>query len=204
MFIVFVIYLLSFRPVPEVTIDSYLEKIEDSEIDTTELETMTEKFVSFKKATLLKARENIKGAQNQQRKEYDKRNNTGGYSFKLGQRVLRRNLRRDDRKGDWAQDPWLGPYTIVKFLKFKNKVKCVLRSVLTGKILKQKYSQKNLKPYHSRSTTKVPKLKPAHKKKHTRKVQDNEEDTEEEKDSQRKRKSVWETDESSEETPEVK
>ncbi|KAK3931459.1 Gypsy retrotransposon integrase-like protein 1, partial [Frankliniella fusca] len=106
--------------VPDVTLDAYLQTIDNWEtLDTVGLESMTEKFLNLKKNTLLKARENIKDAQNTQRKEYDRRNNASGPRFKVGQRVLRKNLRREDRKGDWCQEPWLGPYTIVKILEMK-------------------------------------------------------------------------------------
>ncbi|KAK3924427.1 Pol polyprotein, partial [Frankliniella fusca] len=51
--------------VPEVTLDSYLIKIEHAEsIDTSGLESITEKFVSFKQSRVLKSRENIKDVQN--------------------------------------------------------------------------------------------------------------------------------------------
>ncbi|KAK3929244.1 Sentrin-specific protease 3 [Frankliniella fusca] len=134
--------------VPDVTLESYLQAYEDSSLDTSTLETMAEKFFQLKQSTLLKARENIRDAQNTQKKEYDKRNNAGRKMYRVGQVVLRRNLRRDDRKGGWHQDPWLGPYTIVKILPSNS---CVLKNVVTGKLFKKAQRQKNLKIFHTKS-----------------------------------------------------
>ncbi|KAE8744233.1 hypothetical protein FOCC_FOCC009153, partial [Frankliniella occidentalis] len=167
-------FFLLFGQEPKLPVDVLIENTDEEEpfddneeenseyIATSELESVTDQFIKFKKNTLLKARENIRDAQNTQRKEYDRRNKAGQGRFKVVQRVLRRNLRRDDRKGGWALDRWLGPYIIIKMLKFGKQVKCVLRNVLTGRIYKTTQKQSNLTPYYSNYTHKT------HRKKSTK------------------------------------
>ncbi|KAK3917807.1 Gag-Pol polyprotein [Frankliniella fusca] len=133
----------------EVTIDNYLEKYEgkNSEDGLEDMHLVVERYIQLKTDVLVKARENIREAQNEQRKEYDKRNNARRDIFKPGQRVLLKNLRRDDRKGKWKHQAYTGPYTIVGITK---KNKCILRNILTGNTLKTTHRQGNLKTYHKR------------------------------------------------------
>ena len=56
--------------------------------------------------------------------------------------MLRRNNRREDRKGGKNEDPWLGPYVIFSntggIYKLRNK---------KGEVLKKAYNGCNLKLY---------------------------------------------------------
>jgi len=85
------------------------------------------------------AKQNINEAQKRQRLSYGKRHNTG-YIFKKNDKVLVRNLRRDDRKGGWKYVPWEGPYTIVSINKGDT---CTLKS--KDNILAKKQHLSNLK-----------------------------------------------------------
>ena len=59
-----------------------------------------------KRQVLSKARENMVKSKNRMKTEYVRRHG-GGTLFRVGDVVLRRNLRRDNRKGDWQQMPWV-------------------------------------------------------------------------------------------------
>lgn len=85
---------------------------------------------------------NIKEAQKRQRYSYDKKHNTGCH-FKEGDKVLARNLIRDDRKGGWRELPWKGPYEIVTIHSGNT---CILKTEFN--ILKKKFHLKNLKKYN--------------------------------------------------------
>ncbi|XP_022172073.1 uncharacterized protein LOC111034936 [Myzus persicae] len=93
------------------------------------------------------AKQNIGEAQKRQRLSYAKRNNTG-YIFKENDKVLVKNLRRDDRKGGWKYVPWEGPYTIVSINKGNT---CTLKS--KHKILAKKQHLSNLKYFKESSNT---------------------------------------------------
>lgn len=86
------------------------------------------------------AKINIVELQKRQRNSYAKRHRTG-FIFKKNDKVLVRNLKRDDRKGGWQNMPWLGPY-IIESVVGNN---CVLKS--GNKILKKKRNLCNLKPF---------------------------------------------------------
>lgn len=89
--------------------------------------------------------ENIQHAQNLQKVSYAKRHPLADSIFKVGDKVLLKNLRREDRKGGWALMPWIGPYTIHTIV---NNNLCVLKN--GDKILKTKHLLKNIKQYHER------------------------------------------------------
>lgn len=110
-----------------------------------ELKSSTNAFLEMRKNVLAKARENIKVAQDIQKKEYDKRYTTD-CQIKVGDKVLSRNLRRDDLKGDWRQQPYLGPYIAHSFDNGAFK----LQSIKTGQILKRSAIPRNLKLYIER------------------------------------------------------
>eukprot|EP00102_Acyrthosiphon_pisum_P021598 XP_016658808.1 PREDICTED: uncharacterized protein LOC107883393 isoform X2 [Acyrthosiphon pisum] len=99
------------------------------------------------------AKQNIGEAQKRQRLSYAKRHNTG-YIFKENDKVLVRNLRRDDRKGGWKYVPWEGPYTIVSINKGNT---CTLKS--KNKILAKKQHLSNLKYFKESSNTNIVDLK---------------------------------------------
>jgi len=79
---------------------------------------------------------------------YAKRHPRADSVFNVGDKVLLKNLRREERKGGWALMPWIGPYTIHEIT---NNNSCVLKN--GEKILKTKHLFKNLKQYHERKPT---------------------------------------------------
>jgi len=105
-----------------------------------------EKMINMRNVMENHAKQNIEEAQKRQRQSYTKRHNTG-YIFKENDKVLVRNLRRDDRKGGWKYVPWEGPYTIVSINKGNT---CTLKS--KHKILAKKHSS-NLKYFKESSNT---------------------------------------------------
>lgn len=58
------------------------------------------------------AKNNINEAQIRQHESYAKRHPKADIIFKPGDKVLLKNLKRCDRKGDWSAMPWLGPFII--------------------------------------------------------------------------------------------
>lgn len=68
--------------------------------------------------------------------------------FKVGDKVLLKNLRREDRKGGWALMPWIGPYIIHEII---NNNLCFLKN--GEKILKTKHLLKNIKKFHEPKPT---------------------------------------------------
>lgn len=86
---------------------------------------------------------NIMRAQELQKNNYAKRHLSSDSNFKIGDKVLLKNLRRSDRKGGWALQPWLGPYQILKIIN--NKL-CILKN--GDKILKTKQLLSNMKKYN--------------------------------------------------------
>ena len=85
----------------------------------------------------------IKSAQEKQKKQYAERKGITEYGFKIGDKVLRRNMQQKTRKGKKMEDRWLGPYTIVEI----TKTSCLLKNS-SDKILKQRINLSQLKPYH--------------------------------------------------------
>ncbi len=66
-----------------------------------------------KQAEIFKtADERIKLAQQKQKEQYKKRKGIVEYNFKIGNKVLRRNMLQKTRKGNKGEDRWLGPYVI--------------------------------------------------------------------------------------------
>jgi len=59
-----------------------------------------------------KAKLNITEAQLRQRESYAKRHLKSNTNFKPGDKIILKNLRRNDRKGGWSLMPWIGPFTI--------------------------------------------------------------------------------------------
>lgn len=93
------------------------------------------------------AKKNIEEAQKRQRYSYAKRHKTSkDYIFKKYDKVLVRNLIRDDRKGGWRNMPWVGPY-IIETINSGNT--CTLKS--GDRILKKKQNLSNLKIFKEKS-----------------------------------------------------
>lgn len=84
--------------------------------------------------------------------EYDKRQG-GATLFQLGDIVKKRNKRRDDRKGDWEQFSWRGPYIII----FVKDGAYYLEDKLTGEQLTQGVAASNLEKYNVRRDDLMPK-----------------------------------------------
>lgn len=59
-----------------------------------------------------KAKLNITEAQLRQRESYAKRHLKSNTNFKPGDKIILKNLRRNDRKGGWSLMPWIGHFTI--------------------------------------------------------------------------------------------
>jgi hypothetical protein len=90
-----------------------------------------------------KAAANIQRAQKIQKAQYDKRHGVGDHSFSVGDCVLLRNQRKDDRKGGKLEFTWRGPYTIARI--FENGT-CSLSNE-AGSTLKTKHNVALLKKY---------------------------------------------------------
>jgi len=90
--------------------------------------------------------ENILDAQVKQKSSYAKRYPQSDSTFKKGDEVLLKNLRREDRKGGWVFMPWIGPFILNYIL---DKKKCILSRGKT--VLKTKQLISNIKKYY-RST----------------------------------------------------
>ena len=72
-----------------------------------------------------------------------------GCNFAVNDKVLKRNSRKDSRKGDRLPADWLGPYEIKEITP---KGVCVL-SNKDGIILKTKTNSCHLKPYVQRASS---------------------------------------------------
>lgn len=67
---------------------------------------MKNKMLLFLDKLQEKIETNILDAQFSQRKSYAKRHPLSDNTFRVGDKVLVKNLRRDDRKGGWVSMPW--------------------------------------------------------------------------------------------------
>ena len=91
------------------------------------------------------AKTNITKAQDRQKASYKARH-TAKYTVKTGDKVLLRNMKRDDRKGGKVSKPWLGPYKCLEI--FENNT-CRIEAG-NGTELKKRYNIKHLCKYHER------------------------------------------------------
>ena len=94
------------------------------------------------KSIFLKTEIAIKAAQDKQKQQYAQRKGIAEYGFKIGDKVLRRNMQQKTKKGKKMEDRWLGPYIIVEI----SKTSCLLKNK-SDKILKQRINICQLKPY---------------------------------------------------------
>ena len=99
--------------------------------------------IEKQKVIFPKADNNIKVAQNKQKELYTRRKGIVEYNFKIGDKVLRRNMQQLTKKGKKMEDRWLGPYLIVEI----SKTSCLLKNRL-GKVLKQRVNLCQLKPFN--------------------------------------------------------
>ena len=100
--------------------------------------------LSVKEQVFSSAATNISKAQERQKLDYDRRH-IFKTEYKPGDKVLCKNLRRDDRKGGWKEAAWKGPY-VIKEVHTNNSV------TLLGKnhqALRKKIPVANLNRYNS-------------------------------------------------------
>ncbi len=88
------------------------------------------------------ADERIQEAQRKQQEQYRKRKGVVDYKFKIGDKVLRRNMRQKTRKGSKGEDRWLGPYVIIEL----SATSCLLKNE-HEKVLKTRIGLSQLKPF---------------------------------------------------------
>lgn len=91
------------------------------------------------------ASENIEKAQKKQKTNYDNRHQSFSIDICVGDEVLLRYNKRNDRKGGKFCFKWLGPYLV------SDMTKAGLATLQTenGHLLKKKYNKMLLKPYNT-------------------------------------------------------
>lgn len=107
-----------------------------------EIEDLVAKMTAKQKSIFEVASENIKKAQEKQIEQYRKRKGIISHHIKIGDNVLRRNMKQKTRKGSKDEDRWLGPFEVVQI----SKTTCVLKNK-EGKQLKTRVNINQLKPY---------------------------------------------------------
>jgi hypothetical protein len=90
-----------------------------------------------------KVEQNISQAQQKQKRDYDRRHQSSNV-ISVGDKVLLKNNKRNDRKGGKFTFKWLGPF-VVKALSPKGLA--TLQNLKSGKALKNKYNKVQLKHY---------------------------------------------------------
>jgi CRISPR/Cas system-associated endoribonuclease Cas2 len=115
-----------------------------TEFDEDYVRNVSDVMSSIRRTVSCDAETNIKRAQERQRTSYNRRHSCK-YKYQVGDKVLVRNLKRDDRKGGKSKNPWIGPYVISDI---SNNNTCALTSE-AGQ-LKSKQHLCNLKPFYER------------------------------------------------------
>jgi hypothetical protein len=118
--------------------------VSDQEFDEVYVRHVVDVMTKIRHAVSVSVAASIDHAQVKQCEAYNKRHEVT-YTFKLGDKVLLRNLKRADRKGGKCKSPWLGPYTIKSVY---NNNTCQLNGP-NGE-LKCKQHMCNLKLYNER------------------------------------------------------
>ena len=97
---------------------------------------------------IFQIRENIKAAQEKQKKHYDQRKKKGVkvFEFQSGDLVLKRNMKKLGRIGGKMHTEWTGPYKIVHI---ENQLALLEDS--KGAKLKNRFPHVQLKPYRHRN-----------------------------------------------------
>jgi len=141
---------LHISPGPKDSADDKTGTVDDdcdhtgSNEDTDGCERILRQMLSVKEQVFTSAATNISKAQERQKLDYDRRH-IFKTEYKPGDKVLCKNLRRDDRKGGWKEAAWKGPY-VIKEVHTNNSV------TLLGKnqqVLRKKIPVANLKRYNS-------------------------------------------------------
>ncbi|XP_050709511.1 uncharacterized protein LOC126994271 [Eriocheir sinensis] len=93
-----------------------------------------------------KREQRVEAAQEKQKAEYRNRKARGvkTFSFSVGMKVLKRNLRNETRKGGIMEQKWTGPY---KVLDIDSSNRVALEAVSNGKKLKSRTPYNNLRPF---------------------------------------------------------
>ena len=91
----------------------------------------------------VKVSQRIATAQEKQKRNYAKRKSVVDYNFKVGDKVLWRNMLQLTKKGHKMEDRWLGPYVVAN-----SKGTCFLLNK-AGLRLKKRVRLSQLKPYIS-------------------------------------------------------
>jgi len=129
----------------EDTISDDLSIISDDDIfDKVDFNKTFEKMLNMRSIMEDKVHTNIENVQVRQRVSYNKRHKTDSM-FNVNDKVLLRNLKRDDRKGGWSAIPWkpkIGYYIIDSINSNKT---CVL--IYKGKVIRTRQNLSNLKHY---------------------------------------------------------
>lgn len=106
-----------------------------------EIEAHVERFIELRKKLDVNVKQNVKIAQARQKKQYDNRHKPG--SYKVGDVVLLKNMRKLSKKGDKLKPNWTGPYEIVECighnnyrLKKRHGNEAVLKSIYNSTRLK--------------------------------------------------------------------
>ena len=76
------------------------------------------KFVDLRKKLDINIKQNVKAAQARQKKQYDARHQQG--SYKVGDIVLLKNMRKLSKKGDKVKPNWYGPYEVAERIGSNN------------------------------------------------------------------------------------
>ena len=90
------------------------------------------------------AKKNIDESQKKQKDQYLKRKGIHKPTFKVGDKVLRLNMRKRTKKGHKMEDTWLGPYKVLEITKYGC---CLLECLKTSTVLKRKINSSQLKLY---------------------------------------------------------
>lgn len=123
------------------------EDIEDQPFDNDHFCRVLDALLELRNVIHSDAKVNIDDAQSKQKHDYNRRH-SASHVYKVGDKVLLKNLRRSDRKGGWHMMPWLGPYSIAQV--HLNKM-VSLHSLRGNTILQARQHLRNIKPFRERS-----------------------------------------------------
>ncbi|XP_060584392.1 uncharacterized protein LOC132740495 [Ruditapes philippinarum] len=97
-----------------------------------------------------KVKQNIKTAQEKQKKDYKKRKSVGYHEFGVGDTVKLFNSKKKAKKGIVLEENYLGPYEIINI----TGKKCSLKCKKSGKVLKSNQNIDNIKHFKKESGNK--------------------------------------------------
>lgn len=103
------------------------------------------KLIELRKQLDGEVKHNVKAAQKRQKEHYDRKHQRG--SFKVGQMVSVRNMKKLSKKGDKMTQNWSGPYEIAECI---GRDTYRLKNTKNMKCLKSSFSSTRLKPCYVR------------------------------------------------------